>query len=117
MPDAKRIGAALAEGWLTPCPDVPGVTGGRIHSGEASTIARALEAGFGVLMDDRTGVVHARASGLKVIGTLGILILAKRNGHLERVSGLIDRLCAGGHYLNANAVRAALAAAGEIQTD
>ena len=43
LPDAKRIAAALAEGWLTPCPDVPGVTGGRIHSGEASTLVGAEE--------------------------------------------------------------------------
>jgi hypothetical protein len=117
LPDAKRIAAAIADNWLTPYPDVPGLVDERIHSGEASTIARALETGFGVLMDDRAGVVHARGRGLKVIGTLGALILAKRRGHVEQVADLIDRLRAGGHYLSDGAVRAALLAAGETPTD
>lgn len=117
LPDAARIEVAVSKQWLRPCTDVPGLIEGRIHPGEATTIARALENRFGVLMDDRAGVAFARALGLKVIGTLGVLILAKRRAHIEEVKPLIAKLGAGGHYLSETAVRAALNAAGEAKDE
>lgn len=64
-------------------------------------------------MDDRAAVVYARGLGLKVIGTLGVLVLAKRRGALPLVAPLIEQLRAGGHYLGEAAITAALRAAGE----
>lgn len=111
--DAQRIAQAVAAGWLKPCAAHVEGAGGRLDPGEASAIARALEIEAGLLLDDRAAVVYARALGLKVIGTLGLLVLAKRRGLVERVAPLIGQLQAGGHYLGANAVSAALSAAGE----
>jgi predicted nucleic acid-binding protein len=48
-----------------------------------------------------------------VIGTLGVLILAKRLGALPSVAPMIERLRASGHYPGDTAVAAALRAAGE----
>ncbi len=55
-----------------------------IHKGETAAIAlaAALPADL-VLMDDRKGVKAARAKGLRVTGTLGILELAARDGLLD----------------------------------
>ena len=113
LADAKRVAAALSAGWLMPCPDVLPAAGGRLDPGESSAIARALEIGAGLLLDDRAAVVYARGLGLKVIGTLGILVLAKRQGKLVRVAPLIEQLRASGHYLGESVIAAALTAAGE----
>lgn len=111
--DAQRIEQAVREGWLKPCVDELEIPSGRLDPGEASAIARALEIEAGLLLDDRAAVVYARALGLKVIGTLGLLVLAKRRGEIERVAPLIKELQRGGHYLVPRAVDAALSAAGE----
>ncbi len=113
--DAQRIGRAVQAGWLKPCADHFEGSGGRLDPGEASAIARALEIDAGLLLDDRAAVVYARALGLKVLGTMGLLVLAKRRGLVERVAPLIAQLQAGGHYLGEAAVQAALRAAGEIE--
>lgn len=112
-----RIAAALSSGWLTPCTDLPDLVDKNIHPGEASTIARALQDGIDLLMDDRVAVAFARQLGLKVIGTLGILILAKRRGHIAHVAPLVERLRSGGHYLSTAAVLTALQVAGEDPKD
>lgn len=111
--DAQRIEQAVRKGWLKPCVDDFEIPSGRLDPGEASAIARALEIEAGLLLDDRAAVVYARALGLKVIGTLGLLVLAKRRGEIERVAPLIEELRRGGHYLGPRAVQAALSAAGE----
>lgn len=114
LPDAQRIADALAAGHIHRCADAAPANDSPLDPGESSAIARAREIGAGLLMDDRAAVLHARASGLKVIGTLGILILAKRRGLLPAVHPLIDQMRDGGHYLGDTAVRAALNAAGEL---
>ena len=111
--DAQRIEQAVRDGWLKPCADQFEKPSGRLDPGEASAIARALEIDAGLLLDDRAAVVYARALGLKVIGTMGLLVLAKRRGLIEQVATLIGQLQVGGHYLGPSAVQAALHAAGE----
>ena len=111
--DAQRIEDAVRLGWLKPCEGHFEGQQGRLDPGEGSAIARALEIDAGLLLDDRAAVVYARALGLKVIGTLGVLVLGKRKSLVERVAPLISQLQAGGHYLGAGAIQAALHAAGE----
>jgi predicted nucleic acid-binding protein len=48
----------------------------------ALALARAINADL-VLMDDRAGVIAARALGFAVIGTLGVLDLAARRGLID----------------------------------
>jgi predicted nucleic acid-binding protein len=111
--DAQRIAAALSSGWLKRCQDVLPPAAGRLDPGESSAIARALEIGAGLLLDDRAAVVFARGLGLKVIGTLGILVLAKRRNKVAEVAPMIERLQQSGHYLSDGAILAALKAADE----
>ena len=57
---------------------------GRLGDGEWEAIALAVELGAGaILIDDRPARRLAEAAGLNVIGTLGLLLEAKRAGPLE----------------------------------
>ena len=113
--DAQRIERAVQLGWLKPCGGQFEGQKGRLDDGEASAITRALDIDAGLLLDDRAAVVYARSLGLKVIGTLGVLVLAKRKALIGSVSPLISQLRVGGHYLGPSAIQAALHAAGESE--
>lgn len=110
--DAARIRLALDQQWLIPCDATP-ITMQGLDLGERAAIARALEIGAGLLADDRTARQHATTLGLAVIGTLGVLVLAKRAGHVPSISSLIDVLRASGQRLSHAAVAQALVAAQE----
>ncbi len=78
---AKEFGGSFE--WLVvevPT-NVPLVTSLRlqIHLGEAQTIALAHERASRVLLDDRQARSAARRLGLSIVGTVGILVLAKRD--------------------------------------
>jgi predicted nucleic acid-binding protein len=85
-PAPIRDWLASAPSWLSvqAMPDNEVGTRARIGKGELSAIvlAKATDASL-VLMDDRTGVVEARAQGLEVTGTLGILERASAKGFVD----------------------------------
>lgn len=85
-PDAVRAWMAGSPPWLATHPDPiePATGSGQLDPGERAAIAlaHALAAGL-LLMDDRAGVRAARAQGLRVIGTLGLLADAAREGLLH----------------------------------
>ena len=110
--DATRIRLAVDQQWLTLCDATP-ITMQGLDLGERAAIARALEIGAGLLADDRAARQHAAALGLVVIGTLGVLVLAKRAGHVAAVRPLVDALRTSGQRLGPAAVAQALGAAQE----
>lgn len=110
--DALRIQAAVQAGVLQVCEATP-VVADALDAGERAAIGRALEIGAAVLVDDLAARRHAQALQLVVIGTLGVLVRAKRRGLLTQVAPLIERLRAGGQRLSQTAVAEALGAAGE----
>ena len=64
-----------------------------VDPGEAEAIALALERGIPrVLMDDLAGRGLARRLGLTPIGTLGVLVQARRMGIVEELPPLLDAL-------------------------
>lgn len=84
-----------------------------VGPGESSAIALALETGAGVLMDDRAGRHVARSLGLDVIGTAGLLVLAKRRGQISNVRGHLEFLVDSGYFLGPQVVAEVLRLAGE----
>ena len=54
-------------------------------------MAREADAGF-VLMDERRGRHAAEKLGIKPLGLLGILVLAKREGIISEVRPILDDL-------------------------
>lgn len=84
-----------------------------IDAGEASSIALAVEQGIGVLIDDKAGRNLARHLDYPIIGTAGLLALAKRKGHLALVHPYLAALTESGYFLGDDVVASVLRLAGE----
>ncbi len=84
-----------------------------LDDGEAEAIALARERGSKIVLDDRQARLAGAKLGLSVIGTVGILLLAKRNGIIPALKPLIDDLELNGFYLSAELKEEALKLAGE----
>ena len=112
LADARAIRAAVDRNAFEVLAVEP-VAHAPLGSGERSAIALAHEHGAVLLVDDRAARRYAEAAGLRVVGTLGLLVQAKRRGCLPLVAPCIERLHACGRFLSAAAIDAALAAAGE----
>lgn len=110
--DAIRIRYAVDQQWLVTCQTIALPIPG-LDLGERAAIARALEIDAGLLVDDRAARQHASALGLNVIGTLGVLVLAKRESLVPAIGPLVAALRASGQRLSNDAVAQALVAASE----
>ena len=87
---------------------------GRLGDGEREAIALAVEIGAGaVLIDERAGRRVAEEAGLKVIGTLGLLLEAKRAGHVTTIRGELDKLLQTSFFLSPQLYDQLLRMAGE----
>jgi uncharacterized protein len=112
LPDAQRISEAVAEGWLTVTNSEPLDMRG-LGLGERCAIACALDLQAMLLVDDRAARRHAEALDVPVLGTLGLLVLAKRRHLVTEVQPLILAIRDGGHHISPSAMTAALMAANE----
>lgn len=85
-----------------------------LDPGEAAAIALAVEEGANlVLIDERKGRTVAKRLGLRVRGTLGVLVEAKRCGHLGLVGPVLDRIVAAGFRISDAVKGEILRSAGE----
>ena len=86
----------------------------RLHAGEVEVmiLARELDADL-VLMDDEAAKKTAKFLGLKVTGTLGILLKAKKEGYLAKVEPVMDELLRDGLYISDSVQNYVLKEAGE----
>lgn len=71
----------------------------RLDAGEAAAIPLAQELGAMLLVDDGEARAVATELGVAVVGTLGVLVAAKRAGHLDRVAPVLDRMVALGMFV------------------
>lgn len=86
----------------------------KLDQGEAEVITLALEIGANlVIMDEQMGVKVARDQGLTVLGSVGVLLLAKRKGLLVEVKPHILEMHAKGVRLSASFMQKAIILAGE----
>ena len=86
-----------------------------LDEGEREAIAIAFGLGKDVLllMDDHAGRQAARKMGVPVTGLLGLLLLAKERGLVNRIGPLIEKLRETGYWLSDEIVDVARKLAGE----
>lgn len=84
-----------------------------LDKGEASTIDLALRLGTAVLVDDLAARRVARELKIPILGTCGLLLLAKRRGHVNALRPLLEQLIESGYYLGDRLVKRVLQKAGE----
>lgn len=120
LPGAVDAGRAVADGWMqvkTPAATpLDGWLSSLLDKGESQAITLALEIGAGVLlMDESDGREIAGRLGLKPIGTLGVLLRAKRAGLVPEVKPILTELRQRHSFrISAELFARALASAGEV---
>ena len=126
FPDTQAIAAALAQPWLqtvTQSATEMALCRGwmdlyQIDLGEASAMVLASQHKTQgdaplLLLDDARGRYAAGHAKLPVLGTAGMLVLAKKAGWLAEVKPLLSALRQGHYFLSEWLVAAVLAQAGE----
>ena len=88
----------------------------RLHDGEVEVMILAQEIGGDVLtvIDDNAARKTARYLGLKVTGTLGVLMKAKSLGYIESVKESMPSMRKSGFYISAELERSVLNKVGEL---
>ena len=71
-----------------------------IDDGEAEAIALAQEQQCRIITDDRRARSVARKFGLDVIGTIGVLVLAKKRDFVSSIEPLLIDLDVAGFYVS-----------------
>ncbi len=87
----------------------------RLHAGEIEVIKLGVIYPDSLLiLDDNAAKNTAKALGLKVTGTLGILIQAKEKKLIDNVKPYIDKMLKAGFYVSSEIITMVLNIAGEI---
>lgn len=85
-----------------------------LEEGEAEVIILAMEKGIKqVLIDEKVARLQAKILGLEVIGTLGVLLKAKKKGLIKRLKPVINSIVEGGIWIKDDIVKGILKDAGE----
>lgn len=86
-----------------------------LDEGEKQAVTLAYNLGKDVLLliDDQAGRRAARKLGVSVTGLIGLLVLAKEKGLVERVGHLLDELVEAGYWLSDEIAATAKRLAGE----
>lgn len=72
----------------------------KLGRGEQEAISVAAECHLPILLDDWDARSCANGLGLRVVGTFGVLIKAKRQGLISQVMPLVDRIAGMGFRLD-----------------
>lgn len=82
--------------------------------GETQVLGHCLgQAGAVAVLDDAAARQCARSLGIPVVGSLGVVLAAKRMGWIAAARPVIERLIGDGLYLRPSRVAEALAEVGE----
>jgi predicted nucleic acid-binding protein len=115
-PGVRELQAALDTRRIRVIDDVPEVPAfADLGDGEADTLRAALAAGPGtlVILDDQRARQTATARGIQHVGTLGIILIAKRHGLIKAARPYFARLVEHGFHLPEALTKALLRDLGE----
>lgn len=121
--ESTNLRSAVADAWILV--DKPTIASGRLSEfaaglgrGEVEAILLAQERSAILITDDALGRSVAERLGLQVTGTIGVLLRAKRQGHLQSVRPLLDRLRTQTNFrISESLYKEALKAAAEASSD
>jgi predicted nucleic acid-binding protein len=86
--------------------------------GETSVLALVLEtANATALLDDAAARRCAAVLRVPLLGTLGVVLLAKRSGRIDNAGNVLRQLRDAGSWIDDDLVRTALASVGESPTN
>jgi len=80
---------------------------------QAMLLYKAVTADY-LLIDDRRGRKVAKINKIKTVGSMGVLLQAKRAGIISHVAPLIEQISASPIFMSENLVQIVLELAGEI---
>lgn len=115
VPKKKKLPIELPD-WLSLREDLPlppEIAGWDLGAGESQVLARALISGSEAVLDDFEGRQCARALGVPVTGTLGVILRAKRSRLIPEARPLLEELLRRGLYLSKELLEQALGEVGE----
>lgn len=116
--DAKAVADAVVQEWLARA-DVPGgnspPTVAGLGAGEVAVIRLSLDRQAVALLDDKAARQAALHAGLRVLGVVGLLRLAKRHGLIRLLAADLDALVKSGYYLSPALIIDTLRAEGELR--
>ena len=99
LDEGRRLGAKVPDIHAIPwieirdLPEPAGAFPGFIHRSEAGVLALARLSGDAlILLDDGAARAHARGLGLRITGTLGVILRAKKEGRITAVAPLLRQL-------------------------
>jgi predicted nucleic acid-binding protein len=84
-----------------------------LGKGEAEAIAVAHERNALLILDDGLARRHAKLVGVRLTGTLGVLVKAKAAGHIQKVAPVVSKLAQLGFRLSEHTRDAVLKLANE----
>lgn len=118
FPGSQFILQAIASGWMQVCPvsNIPLTIPVQLDNGEREAIALAFETNEPkILLDELEARQVARNLELQVIGTLGILLLAKNKQIIPQLKPLLDAMIDIAQYwVNTTLYKQVLQQAGEL---
>jgi len=87
-----------------------------LDEGERQVLRLASSIGGDVLilMDDHAGRQVANRLNISVSGVVGLLLLAKEKGILEKIASLLEKLRTEGYWLSDEVIKISKEIAGEI---
>jgi predicted nucleic acid-binding protein len=115
-PGAKAIQIAIAKGKMKIKPIEKAFEFNLLDTlgrGEIMAIHLAITLQCPLLIDERLGRKAAVKMGVKVVGTAGVLLMAKKKGFIKSVRPLLDELIAYGYRLSPELIKEILLLANE----
>jgi predicted nucleic acid-binding protein len=112
--ESTAASIAWARNYLQPdVPMVSSVMQWDLGAGESQVISHCLDSSAVAVLDDGEARACAQAHDLPLIGTLGVILRARKQGVLPAARPLIERLVAAGSFLDRGLVERELARLGE----
>ncbi len=84
-----------------------------VDSGEAEALALACERGWTIVLDDRQARSVGKRLGLRIIGTVALIVRAKKRGLVPAAAPLLENLADQGFRISEALRKEALDMAGE----